>query len=74
MELQDQIYVITGVSAGLFVLLFVCIGYLMYRLAKITEVFIGRPVEKRWGPRLHNPIDISSIPFNHPFQRHVRLQ
>lgn len=48
MEIQDQIYVIAGVSGGIFLLLFVFIGYLMYRVAKITELLMGRQMEKRF--------------------------
>lgn len=47
MELQDQVYVIAGVCGGLFVLLFVFIGYLMYRVANVTEILLGRQVQKR---------------------------
>lgn len=47
MEIQDQIWVIIGVFVGIVLILFVLIGYLMYRIAKITEAMMGRPVEKR---------------------------
>lgn len=47
MEVQDQIYVIAGVGAGLFLLVIAFIGYLMYRVAKISELLLGRPIEKR---------------------------